>query len=73
MVNNISFDYGDGRQTRNISSGEDRKVTFSLPVNKKFFNVGLDYGDMENVSSDYFSKTYIDKVASNNLFLILHF
>ena len=71
MVNNISFDYGDGRQTRNISSGKDRKVTFSLPVNNKFFtsfNVGLDYGEMENVSSDYFSKMYIDKVASKIIF-----
>ena len=59
MVNNITFDYGDGRQTRNISSREDRKVTFTLPVNKMFFtsfHVDLEFGEMENVSSDYFSK-----------------
>ena len=63
MVNNISFDYGDGRQTRNISSGKDRKVTFSLPVNKKFstsFNVDLEFGEIENVSSDYFCKMWIE-------------
>ena len=67
MVNNISLDYGDGSEIRNFSSNEGSKVMFTLPANRKFstfFNVGLEYGSMENVSSDYFSKSMTCTSAS---------
>ena len=59
MVTNISFDYGVGRETRNFSSDEGGKVIFTLLAKRKYsasFDAELEYGKMENVSSDYFSK-----------------
>ena len=58
-MTSISFDYGVGRETRNISGDEGGKVIFTLPAKQKYstsFDVELEYGKMENVSSDYFSK-----------------
>ena len=58
-MTSISFDYGVGRETRNFSGDEGGKVIFSLPAKRKYsasFDVELEYGKMENVSSDYFSK-----------------
>ncbi|CAI8034663.1 hypothetical protein GBAR_LOCUS19492 [Geodia barretti] len=57
-VTNISFDYGVGRETRNFSGDEGGKVIFTLPAKRKYsasFDVELEYGKMENVSSDYFT------------------
>jgi hypothetical protein len=57
-VTNISFDYGVGRETRNFSGDEGREVLFTLPAKRKYsasFDVELEYGKMENVSSDYFT------------------
>ena len=58
-MTNISFDYGVGRETRNFSGDEGGKVIFTLPAKRKYsasFDVELEYGKMENVSSDYFRK-----------------
>ena len=58
-MTNFSFDYGVGRETRNLSGDEGGKVVFTLPAKRKYsasFDVELEHGKMENVSSDYFSK-----------------
>ena len=58
-MTSISFDYGVGRETRNLSGDEGGKVIFTLLAKRKYsasFDVELEYGKMENVSSDYFSK-----------------
>ena len=33
MIISITFNYGDGSETRNLSSDKDSKVMFTLPSN----------------------------------------
>ncbi|CAI8019265.1 hypothetical protein GBAR_LOCUS11596 [Geodia barretti] len=57
-VTSIYFDYGVGRETRYFSGDEGGKVLFTLPAKQKYsasFDAELEYGKMENVSSDYFT------------------
>ena len=61
MVKNISLNYGDGSTTKSISSNKSRRVIFTLFANRHYstsFDIYLEWGRMENVSSDYFSKVY---------------